>query len=113
MHKFGSLRPSFQDAKVREEGEPLLDILENKKETIIVVELPGVSEEDAKLDVTESAIKILVNTPERSYYKKLYMPTKMQQGSLEKSYKNGVLEIRLEKICGELISVRKHLSPGA
>jgi HSP20 family protein len=111
VHKSGSLRPSFQDAKVGEEREPLLDTLENKEEVIIIAELPGVRNEDAKLDLTKPTIKIVVNTTERSYYKKLYLPAKVQQNSLEKSYRNGVLEIRLKKIGRKLVSVKKHLSP--
>jgi HSP20 family protein len=110
VYKFGSSKPSSKDIEIREEREPLLDILENEKEVIIIAELPGFGKEDVKLDVTESTIKIIVNTPERSYYKKLYLPVKVQQNSLEKSYKNGVLELHLKKVDVKLISIKKRLS---
>jgi HSP20 family protein len=110
VYKFGSSQPSSKDIEVREEREPLLDILENKKDVMIIADLPGVSKEDVKLDVTESTIKIIVNTPERSYCKKLYLPAKVQQNSLEKSYKNGVLELRLKKVGVKLINLKKRLS---
>lgn len=110
VHKFGSLQYSIQGSAIREEREPLVDVLDEKKEIVIIAELPGVDKEDIKLDVTESSVKITVDTPERSYSKKLDLPSKVKQESLQTSYKNGVLEIRLRKIGRNLISVKKHLS---
>lgn len=110
VHKFGSLQSSIQDSEIREEREPLVDVLDEKKEVVIIAELPGVDKEDIKLDVTEFSLKITVDTPERSYFKKLNLPAKVLQDSLQTSYKNGVLEIRLHKIGRKLISVKKHLS---
>ena len=112
VHKFGSLQSSMQGSEIREEKEPLVDVLDDKTEVVIITELPGVEKEDIKLNVTELSLRITVDTPDRSYYKKLYLPAKVQRNSVQKSYKNGVLEIRLKKAGGKLISVKKHLSSG-
>jgi len=53
-----------------------------------------------------------VDTPERSYYKKLYLPAKVQTGCIKTDYKNGVLEVRLKKTSGKLVSVKNRLSSG-
>lgn len=112
VHKFGSLQSSMQGSEIREEREPLVDVLDDKQEVVIIAELPGVEKEDIKLNATELSLRITVDTPDRSYYKKLYLPAKVQRNSVQKSYKNGVLEIRLKKAGGKLISVKKHLSSG-
>lgn len=112
VHKFGSLQSSIQGSEIQEEREPLVDVLDDKKEVVIIAELPGVEKEDIKLNVTELSLRITVDTPDRSYYKKLYLPAKVQRTSVQKSCKNGVLEIRLKKAGGKLISVKKHLPSG-
>lgn len=110
VHKFGSLQSPLQGSEVREEREPLVDVLDDKKEVVIIVELSGVEKEDIRIDVTEYSLRIAVGTPERSYYKKLYLPAKVQRNSVQTCYKNGVLEVRLKKACGKLVSVKKHLA---
>lgn len=112
VHKFGSLQSTMQGSEVREEREPLVDIVDDKKEVVVIAELPGVEKDDIKLDVTESTLKISVDTPERSYYKKLYLPAKVLCSSIKTGYKNGVLEVRLKKTGGKLVSVKNRLSSG-
>jgi HSP20 family protein len=112
VHKFGSLQSTVQGSEVREEREPLVDVVDDKKEVVVIAELPGVEKDDIKLDVTESTLRISVDTPERSYYKKLFLPAKVQSSSMNVGYKNGVLAVRLKKTGGKLVSVRNRLSPG-
>jgi HSP20 family protein len=112
VHKFGSLQSTMQGSEVPEEREPLVDVVDDKKEVVIIAELPGVEKEDIKLDVTESTLRISVDTPGRSYYKKLFLPAKVQNSSMKMGYKNGVLEVRLKKTGGKLVSVKNRLSSG-
>lgn len=42
VHKFGSLQSSVQDSVIREEREPLVDVLDDKKDVVVIAELPGV-----------------------------------------------------------------------
>ena len=112
VHKFGSIQSSAQDLEFPKEREPLVDVLSDKKEVVIIAELPGVEKEDIKLEVTESTLKIIVDTPQRSYYKELDLPAEVQNNSVQTSYKNGVLEVRLKKTGGKLAIVKKHLSYG-
>jgi HSP20 family protein len=112
VHKFGSLQSPLQGAQVNKENEPLLDVLDCKKEIIVTAELPGVDNKDIKLDVSESTLKISVDTPERSFYKNLSLPAKVRADSMQTSYKNGVLEVHLKKISGRLLSMKKHIGSG-
>ena len=109
VHKFGSLQSPLGTQQVKQENEPLLDVLDCKKEIIVTAELPGVIEKDIKLNASESNLTISVDTSERSFHKNLSLPTKVRADSMQASYKNGVLEVHLKKVSGRLLSVRKHL----
>ena len=105
---FGITRPSLS---VREEREPLVDVLTTDNTIQIIAELPGVEKEDIKLHGTEDTLTISVDTPKRKYFKEIQMPEKIDPKKAETTYKNGVLEITVPKIKkkkkpeGELIEI--------
>ena len=92
---FGFTRPSLD---VKDEREPLVDIINANGETKIIVELSGVEKEDIKLSVTEDKLTISVEAPERKYFKEIEMPAKIEPKKATTSYKNGVLEVTVLKI---------------
>ncbi len=92
---FGFTRPSLD---VKEEREPLVDIINANGEIKIIVELPGVEKEDIKLSGTENKLTISVEAPERKYFKEIEMPSKIEPKKAKTSYKNGVLEVTVPKI---------------
>jgi len=112
VHRFGSFQSPLQGAQLEKENEPLMDILDFKKEIIVIAELHGVNKKDIKLDVSESTLRISVDTTGGSFYKDLSLPTKVCADSMQTSYKNGVLEIRLKKASRKLFSIKKHLISG-
>jgi HSP20 family protein len=112
VHRFNSLQSPLQGAQMEKENEPLLDILDCNEEIVVIAELFGVDKKDVKLDVSDSTLSISVNTLERSFCKNLCLPAKVCTDSLQTSYKNGVLEVRLKKASRKLLSVKKHLISG-
>ncbi|MEM2918732.1 MAG: archaeal heat shock protein Hsp20 [Candidatus Altiarchaeota archaeon] len=78
--------------------EPLTDIIEKDKEILVVAEIPGVEKNEINLDVTDDALTISVNTERRKYHKELKLPYKVKTDSAKATYKNGILEVKLEKI---------------
>lgn len=98
--------------KEMKEPEPLVDVLDEKKEIVVLADLPGMEKDDIKLDISESALQISVNTPNRSFYKNLILPAKVRVGSMQTTYRNGVLEVHLRKAGRPLVSIRKHLAAG-
>jgi HSP20 family protein len=97
INEFGNLKPSRRGPLVKEEREPLVDIIETNGEVHIVVELPGVDKEDIKLCGTEDSLTITVDAPERKYYKEVALPAKVRVNEARTDYKNGVLEVTLPK----------------
>ena len=101
IREFGNVKPSLEGPKVKEEREPLVDIIETNGEIHIVVELPGVDKEDIKLRGTETTLTISVDVPQRKYYKEIKLPARVNVKDAKTAYKNGVLEVKLPKIGDE------------
>ncbi len=92
---FGISRPSLS---VREEREPLVDVMSTDDEIHIIAELPGVEKKDIKLHGTEEILTVSVDTPKQKYFKEIQMPDRVDPQKAKTTYKNGVLEITLPKI---------------
>jgi HSP20 family protein len=107
IREFGNIKPSSDPEScrldqpcldVKQEREPLVDIVDTDGEIKVIVELPGVEKESIKLSGTENRLTISVDDPERKYYKEIDIPTKVDPKKAKTSYKNGVLETTLPKI---------------
>ncbi|MFW6117629.1 MAG: archaeal heat shock protein Hsp20 [Thermoproteota archaeon] len=102
VREFGNIKPGSRMGKpsldLKEEREPLVDIMEDDGELRVVVELPGVKKEDIKLHGTEDSLTVSVDTPQRKYRKNIDLPAKINLKQAESSYNNGVLEIILPKV---------------
>jgi HSP20 family protein len=97
VREFGNVKPGRAGPQVKEEREPLVDIIETNGEVHILVELPGVEKKDIKLHGTEDVLSISVDTPQRKYSKEVALPAKVKVKEAKTQYKNGVLEITLPK----------------
>ncbi|MFH1721281.1 MAG: Hsp20/alpha crystallin family protein [Candidatus Altiarchaeota archaeon] len=77
--------------------EPVTDLIENTKDITLLAELPGVDKKDINLDLTEEKATISVDTPTKNYKKEILLQYKVKPKSAKARYKNGVLEVKLEK----------------
>jgi HSP20 family protein len=107
IREFGNVKPSLRPEpfglakpylNVKEEREPLVDVLSTDGEVKVIVELPGVEKKDIKLHGTENTLTISVDTPERKYHKEVETPVPINPQVAKTTYKNGVLEVSVPKI---------------
>jgi HSP20 family protein len=98
IQEFGNIKKSLKGPEVKEEREPLVDIVETNNEIRVVVEMPGVEKSDIKLHGTEDSLTISVNTPQSKYFKEVSLPTKVKVKDAKSTYKNGVLEVVIPKV---------------
>lgn len=92
---FGLTRPSLD---IKEEREPLVDMVDANDEIKVVAELPGVEKEEIKLHGTEDTLTISVDTPKRKYFKEIPLPKRINPKEAKTKYKNGVLEVTIPKV---------------
>jgi HSP20 family protein len=98
IQEFGNLKKGLKGPpQVKEEREPLVDIMETNDDVHVVVELPGVEKTDIKLHGTEDELTISVDTPQYKYFKEVALPAKVKVKEANSTYKNGVLEVVLPK----------------
>lgn len=77
--------------------EPPVDIFDEKGHLMVIAELPGVEENDIKLELKDNKLIISAHRANRRYYKEIELPYTPKSTEFEKVYRNGVLEIRIKK----------------
>jgi HSP20 family protein len=99
IEDFGNRSTKTPDGEptISEEIEPLTDIIEGQNEVAITVEIPGVEREDIDLHATEDTLEIKVDSPKRKYHKTIDLPCNVKTKSTKATYKNGILDIVLDK----------------
>ena len=92
-----SIKSPGGESKISEEIEPLTDIIEGENDVAITVEVPGVEKNDISLIATEGTLEIKVDSPKRKYRKLIGLPCNVKTKSTKATYKNGILDIVLDK----------------
>jgi HSP20 family protein len=78
---------------VKEEREPLVDIIKGEGELRVIAEVPGVSKEDLRVSANENAITIESVTGQQKYHKRVDLPEIVDPKTAKSTYKNGILEV--------------------
>jgi len=97
VETFGNIKKTPEGPKVDEEREPMTDVFDEKDEIVIIAEMPGIEENDLKIDLKEDILEISAVSKTRTYRKELLLPVKAVSENLTHKFKNGVLEIRIKK----------------
>ncbi len=84
-------------AEMADAREPLVDLFDEADEILIVAELPGVKPEEVTVTVGESAV-IITTTGARRFRAVQVLPCAVDEASLTRAMRNGILEVRLTKI---------------
>lgn len=97
VETFGNIKKTARGPVVDEERDPLTDVFDEKDDVVVIVEAPGVREEDIALDLNEDILDVSARGGNRRYRKEVLLPCKVRAGNMTYSYKNGILEIRIKK----------------
>lgn len=98
VNEFGNVKPGLKGPEFTEEIEPLVDVVDAKDSVKVYAELPGVEKGDISLSATELSLTISVPGDRRRYYKEVDLPSKVNPDTAKATYKNGVLEVCLDKV---------------
>ena len=92
-----SRTPKTCGARKVREPDPLIDVLEEKEEIVVVAEFAGFKRENLRTNVKNQRLTLSAEVLDRKYYKSLNLPKRVIPNTIRTTYKNGVLEIRLKK----------------
>jgi len=97
VESFGNIKRTPKGPAVEEEREPLTDVFDEKEEIRVYAEMPGVNEEDVKIDLKGDILDISAQSGDRKYHKEILLPAKVNPDTRTSSYKNGMLEVKMKK----------------
>ncbi len=99
VEPFGNIRKDEEHGQVvvQEIREPMIDMLDEPDHLLIVAEVPGVMEEDVKVELEEDILAFSAENGEKKYRKEMLLPTSFSSEMMSFSCRNGILEIRLIK----------------
>lgn len=96
ISSFGNIKRTPKGPVVEEIREPITDVFDEKDKILMVAEMPGV-EEDKILVEIKGDILTIESKNERKYKKEVLLPCQVLESTLKTKYKNGVLEIKINK----------------
>ena len=82
---------------VKEEREPLVDIIKAENELRVVAEVPGVNKEDLRVTANENSITLESVTGQPRYHKIIELPEAIDPKTAKSTYKNGILELSFKR----------------
>lgn len=97
IEQFGNIQATDKGAVVAEVREPLVDVLDEGERLLVIAELPGVGAKDIQIKIKEDILELTAEREDRKYSKEVLLPSPVDASTMEQSYKNGILEIKLVK----------------
>ncbi len=99
VEPFGNVRKDDRTGKatVREVAEPPIDVFDEPSHILIVAEMPGVSEQDVKLELRDDVLEISAERGPKKYRKEVLLPMHFEPDAMTSTCRNGVLEIKLAR----------------
>ena len=97
IREFGNIRPERGRIEIGER-KPLVDVFDGDRTVQIVAEMPGIEKEDVELNVEGRELVIKASHGDRKYHEFVELPADVDVDSAKASYKNGVLDITIDKV---------------
>ena len=79
------------------ERELIVDVISFDKEIKVVVEIPGVTKQDVKVNTFDHSVDISAETPDKKYHRVVEVPSDADLDSVQSTYKNGILELTFKR----------------
>jgi HSP20 family protein len=92
-----SSRGFFTKPLISSEREPLADVTTTDKDVKVVLEMPGVSKENVKINAYDSSVEVTTTGTEKKYREVIELPPEADIETARSTYKNGILEITFNK----------------
>lgn len=98
VEPFGNVRKTPKGPVVEEQREPIVDVFDEKDQIMVVAELPGIDKEDITTEIKNDILTLSAKNNNRKYNKEILLPCEVDPNTLTITYKNGILEIKMQKV---------------
>ena len=99
IREFGNAKPGskglMQQSSVR---EPLVDTSFNEKENLVTItaEMPGITKEDVKVELSEGLVTIHAEKGDKKYHSEVPIYEELDADTAKATYTNGILELKIK-----------------
>jgi len=98
IEPFGNIHRREKGSPVFDEvREPLVDLHEEDDHVLVLAEIPGVSEENVRLDLRSGQLSLSAQRGETHYRKEVALPGDFSPEQMAWQCKNGILKIRFSR----------------
>lgn len=97
FQRFGDAVGSGESVGNGVSREPISDIIERGNTISVTVELPGIEKDDIDVDIEGRRMTIKVDDQHRRILKEIELPCGVDEESVKATFRNGVLDIVLNK----------------
>lgn len=101
VSEFGNVRPQKGGPVFKDTREPLVDLFDEGAEIVAVVELPGVAEDAIAVRIEGQTLSIRAADEVWRYHKDLPLQEAVRPETLHTRYRNGILELRVQKVSSQ------------
>ena len=100
VQSFGNIKKNTEKGTtdIDEIREPITDVFDEENKICIIMEMPGISKKDIKIELKGDILEVSAETDRKKYSKEVLLKEKnLKIDNLSYQYKNGILEINLKK----------------
>src|SRR6185437_2555322 len=107
IREFGNVKPvhskgrfsgiDIDKPEITAEREPLADVNSTDNEVKVVLEMPGLSKQDIKINAFDETVEVIASNNQRKYHKTLELPKEADIETARSTYNNGILEVIFDK----------------
>lgn len=99
VEPFGNIRKDKESGRVvvREIREPMTDIFDEPDHVLVVAEVPGVMQDDVRLELHDDVLALAAERGTEKYAKEILLPQGFTSDKMSYTCRNGVLEVRFDK----------------
>jgi HSP20 family protein len=103
IERFGNLRRDEKtgNAVVQPVREPMVDVFDEADHVLVVAEMPGVAEEDVRVELKDDILNLSAERGDQKYHKEVLLPCAFPPESMSRTCRNGIVEIKFTKPASE------------
>lgn len=98
IQPFGNIKKTPKGPVVEEVREPIVDVFDESDEIHIVAEMPGIEEKHVNLEIKGDILNINAEGENRKYQKEILLSRPAKKEDMTWTYKNGILEIKVNTV---------------